>query len=87
MKKIALITLWGVLTFISTGCSEVDPYIKKAVDTAAELNDTQLERSKWFICYGASVGSVRRNYETPEKAELWRDFCDAQYDVFVPTKQ
>lgn len=46
------------------------------VQRAAEAHDTALESAEWTICHGASVGSIRRAYGSPDRAAVWRQLCD-----------
>jgi hypothetical protein len=68
MKK--LIVLLAVL--ILSGCAVLDPLIGKA----AKVNDGALKAAEFSICNGASIGSVKRRFNTPELAKLWRELCE-----------
>jgi len=55
-----------------TGCS----VLGSAVGKAAKVNDDVLKAAEFSICNGASVGSVKRRFNTPELAKLWRELCE-----------
>lgn len=71
MKK--LLTILVTLIFF-TGCETLG----LVTDKAAKMNDEALKSAEFTICNGASVGSVRRRFDTPELAELWRKMCQEQ---------
>jgi hypothetical protein len=54
-----------------SGCAGLGAYI----DRAAEANDTAIDASIFTMCRAASVGSVLRKFDTPEKASIWKDLC------------
>ena len=45
----------------------------EVVDKAADANDAAIRAAEFTICYGASVGSIRRAYG--EREAEWRTFC------------
>ena len=59
--------------------------VKKAVATkGAELSDDALVDAEWWVCYAASIGSVKRRYgATVERAETYKDFCHGDGDANV----
>lgn len=66
------------------GCGYLDA-IRGTVSTkGAEVNDQLLNDAEWFICYGASVGSVRRAYGTPGMSDIYRSLCDKDGDLLTP---
>ncbi len=52
-------------------------------DKASEVNDAALNTAEFTICHGASVGSVRRHYGSPEKSKIWAELCNS-VDDFNP---
>lgn len=68
MKRIILVAL------LTTGCSSFD----FGLDKAAEINDEALKAAEFTVCHGASIGSIRRRFNTPELAELWQKMCVEQ---------
>ena len=78
MKKGLTVIL--VLILLS-GCSAMGDL----VESGASINDEAIY-SAWFVtCKGASVGAVRRNFGTSEKAAIWRAYCnDTDGDEFDP---
>lgn len=76
MNKLKLTGLAISLTLIS-GCSTIQNYIGKVADA----NDEAIKAAEFAICKGASVGSVLRRYDTPEKAKAWADLCESKNSV------
>lgn len=60
--------------FFCTGCSTLE----SALGTLADANDESLKAAEFTVCHGASVGSIRRRFNTPELAELWQKMCTEQ---------
>jgi len=56
------------------GCDTVP--VKELANRGADLNDDALEAAEFTVCYGASVGSIRRKYGSSELAKIWREFCN-----------
>ena len=54
-----------------------------AIDKAAQANDEALKAAEFTVCQGASVGSVKRRFNTDELSKLWRKLCD-QEQGFTP---
>lgn len=52
-------------------------------DKASEINDEALNTAEFTICHGASVGSIRRHYGSPEKSKIWAELCNS-VDDFSP---
>lgn len=69
-----LTVLITVLTM--SGCSLVGSGVEKA----AQANDEALKAAEFTICQGASIGSIRRKFDTPEKAEMWKSLCKENQD-------
>ena len=70
MKK-TLIAL-AVIAALS-GCSTIG----RIVDYGAAANSEAVEASVFTICEGASIGSIRRQFVTPDQVKVWRELCDA----------
>ena len=68
MKKILLISC---ATMALSGCSAV----AEVADKAADVNDEAVRSAEFMICNGASIGAVRRQYDSPKKVEAWRKLC------------
>ncbi len=74
---------WGglsvLLLLLATGCvtSTGNALKATAMSRGAAIADEGLAGAKWFVCKGATVGSVKREYgRTVEDAEAYRKFCD-----------
>lgn len=67
MKR--LIIIFAV--FLLSGCAATG----KLLDIGADVNDNALLSAEATICKAASVGSVIRRYNTPEKAKAWKELC------------
>lgn len=65
-----------------SGCTQA----LKVADEAGRINDQALLSAEFVMCRGASVGSVRRNFGSKERAELWKKLCTGygQEDNFTP---
>lgn len=64
-------TLILVFPFLLSGCS----VIGTAIEHAANANDTAVQSSLFTLCRGASIGSIRREFNTPEKAQTYSELC------------
>ncbi len=53
MTRLRLLFL-SALVFALSGCSSIGI----AVDKAAEANDTGVDSAIWYLCFGASIGSM-----------------------------
>lgn len=75
-----LIILTALAVF--TSCTKIN----SGIETVSKVNDQALHAAEFTICKGASVGSIRRNYGSKERAELWRQLCTGygQEDNFSP---
>lgn len=52
--------------------------LNMVTEQAAKVNDQALKNAEFTVCQGASIGSIRRRFNTPELAELWRKMCTEQ---------
>lgn len=62
------------------GCSTV----AKIADYGAAANDEAVNTSVFTICQAASVGAIRRHFDTEDKVQTWQDLCSAG-EAFKPT--
>jgi len=75
MKYLLLIPLLILLS----SCS----MLSGMVDKVSEINDEALNTAEFTICHGATVGSIRRHYGSPEKSKIWAELCNS-VDDFNP---
>jgi hypothetical protein len=52
----------------------------RIVNYGAAANTTAVESSIYTLCNAASIGSIRREFDTPEKVEVWKRLCDEKTD-------
>jgi len=71
IKFVVIVGVFLIIVTLMTACSTVG----KVAGLAGGLNDEALASSEFAICKGASVGSVLRRYNTPEKADAWVALC------------
>ena len=57
---------------------------EQAMVIAAGVNDEMLNAAEFTICYGASIGSIRRRFGDPERSQVWQDLCNPA-DDFIPS--
>ena len=62
-----------------SGCA----YKGDVIRYAAEANDTAVADAEFVLCRGASVGSIRRAYGTPDRTQVWKDLCLDRSDFDV----
>lgn len=61
-----------------SGCSSTATF----VDKASDYSDHSIAAAEFFICRGATVGSVMRNYgNSKEGMEAWRMLCLRELDA------
>jgi len=77
--RIFFASLSLLLLLLLSGCSG----ISEVVRTGAKANDDAVTASEFTICYGASVGAIRRSFNTPERIEAWKTMC-LKEDGFTP---
>lgn len=68
---IAIIVLLSV-----SGCST----IQKLTDYAAAANDEAVTSAEFTICNAASVGSIKRKFNTADKVKTWKELCNDKTD-------
>lgn len=54
-----------------SGCTAAAGLVEKAAD----VNDEAIRSAEFTICSGASIGAVRRQYDTTDKVAAWRKLC------------
>lgn len=78
-----LVCVIVVMSLLSlSGCTT----ISRIVDYGASANTEAVEASVFTICEGASVGSIRREFDTPEKVDVWKRLCSSE-GVFTPNPE
>ena len=60
-----------LLPLLLSGCSIVD----KAVVVGAKANDELVDGSITTICNAASVGSIKRKFNTKQMKDVWNELC------------
>jgi len=73
MKRLFIL---AVCASLLTGCSS----IMRIIDYGAAANTTAVESSIYTLCNAASIGSIRREFDTSEKVEVWKRLCDEKTD-------
>lgn len=71
MKKVVIVLAAVSLALSTTACSMLD----KVVDKGAEANDEAIRVSLTTLCQAASVGSIKRQFNTPELVRLYNSLC------------
>ena len=50
--------------------------------------DEGLASAEWFMCFGASVGSIKRRYgRTVELADAWRAICPSEAETILAPQE
>lgn len=80
MKKVISVALAVTVALSLTACSAFD----KVIDKGAEANDEAIRVSLTTICQGASVGSVKRQFNTPELVKLYNQLCKKPDEAGLP---
>ena len=70
MMAVATIAILMVLG----GCSTIE----RIVDYGAVANTKAVESSVFTICSGASIGAIRRQFDTQDKVETWKKLCNSE---------
>ncbi len=71
-KCIALLVYLG----LTSGCSLAD-----IGTNGAEYNDTAVDTAKFTLCWGASIGSIRREFGSDP--EVWKLLCAQDDDLEI----
>jgi len=86
--KMRFIVLGCCITTLLAGCT-TSPTLTDATEQAviigAQINDDILDAAEFTICYGASIGSIRRRFGDPERSQVWQDLCNPA-DEFAPIR-
>lgn len=72
MKSVLILTA----VILATGCST----IQKLTDYAAAANDEAVTTATFTICNAASVGSIKRQFNTADKVKTWKELCNDKTD-------
>jgi uncharacterized protein YceK len=67
------LSIVAVALLVLSGCASVGI----AVDKAAEANDTGVDSAVWYLCHGASIGSIRREFG--QKPGAWESLCSDSF--------
>lgn len=66
------------------GFQRIENGLSRLADKGAEINDSGLAIAEFAICYGASVGSIKRRYWSNErKAKAWAELCREEINPVV----
>ena len=77
-KKIWRVTLvmWIVAILMSTMMTGCVPSKTELASTGAGLMDDALDIAIWQMCFGASIGSLRREFaDNQERIRAWQELC------------
>lgn len=80
MRKLRSAVIAISITLSLSACSAFD----KVIDKGAEANDEAIRVSLTTICQGASVGSVKRQFNTPELVKLYNQLCKKPDEAGLP---
>lgn len=83
MRSITFFILALIIFCIASalnGCAEARVIKKSVAEHGASAADEALETAVWTICNGTSIGAVSRYFNTPKKAQVWRDLCPQASD-------
>ncbi len=72
----SILAFWGSITllvFVMMGCATFDTAVQVGTTKATDAADRTYNGGKWFVCNGASIGSVRRNEKGNEAAYI--EYC------------
>lgn len=72
--------LVGLILFGTVGCSTIE----RIADYGAAANDEAVDTSVFTLCQAASIGSIRRKFDTQDKVETWQNLCSVEKE-FKPT--
>jgi hypothetical protein len=69
-----LLLLIGII-FILPSCDVARVVRGEVAERSAEAADQTLESAEWGMCEGASIGAVKRKYNTPAKFKAYMLAC------------
>jgi len=80
-----IITILASIFIAGCGITPQGNFVRDAVRLkGAQVNDAGLRNSLWFLCNGASIGSVQRMFgQSVATAELYKQMCKGQLDANV----
>lgn len=91
MRKLLILPLLAVLALALGACgfTPQGDAVRQAISIeGAKAMDQGLVNTEWFMCNGASVGSVRRRYgKSKDTAEAWRTLCGDNPDARIVTPE
>jgi len=64
-----------LLAIWTAGCAAVRSYALQGIDAGAQVNDDALAACQVVMCRAASVGSIRRAFNTEAKRAGYEAFC------------
>ncbi len=80
MRVVLVVIVIAVCALVLAACGytkEGDAVRAFVADKGAQAMDESLVNTEWWICNGASVGSIRRRYgSTAKRAMAWQTLCD-----------
>lgn len=83
MNKVILLTTLVVLS----GCALSLDTARDTISTkGADAMDQLLIDAEWFLCYGASIGSIKRKY-SGKKADAYNVLCRMDSSNIVVTPE
>lgn len=82
LTKAVIVLVIIIVIIFATGCSSL---LDSISTKGAEANDKAVAVSIFTLCEGGSIGSIRREFDTPEEAKLWLKLCSRDSDGFTPT--
>lgn len=71
-----LITLTTLL--LLSGCGSYGLVKKAAAEDGAQAADEALIAAEWYFCTAATVGAVKRRYQTEEDRAAYNTICGDQ---------
>ena len=72
--KVLKCMIFASLLFL-TSCQAADIFRAQVAERGADAADQTLASAEWARCEGATMGAVRRKYNTPEKLEAYLASC------------
>ena len=75
------------LLLIVSGCETYRASKAVAVERGAEVADTAVKDAIWVLCWGTSVGSIRREFTAaPARWQAYLALCNESTDVMLELK-